>query len=102
MVLWFLKSKDNQYRLCPIFAVVQSTLSVWLNYAIRVMYNVVRKRSNSNFWIKWLSLDEVRVSANLLNHNRPNGHLLRGIFAVMGGGRMKCAANRCSDIQNAF
>ena len=49
MVLWYLKSKEYMYRMCPIFRVVPATMSVWLNYALHLMHKVVQEKSNKCF-----------------------------------------------------
>ena len=32
--LWFLKSKSAMYRLCPLFGIVPSTVSVWFDFSM--------------------------------------------------------------------
>ena len=41
MVLWHLKSKNPIYKLCPVFGVVPSTASVWIDYGLEVMSKVI-------------------------------------------------------------
>lgn len=41
IVLWFLKSKDFAYRMCPVFGIVPVTLIVWLKYALYVIFKAV-------------------------------------------------------------
>ena len=102
LVLWFLKGKECMYRLCPIFGVVPSTLSTWLNYSLEVLLRVVHNESNTQFAIKWPSLSEMESAAQLLSRSRQNGHLLRGVFAVMDGCRMLCVAYGDPYVQNAY
>ena len=62
---------------------------------------VVRNATNDEFCIRWPSTEQVQNSASLLQ-NRPNGHLLRGILAVLDGGRMPCVATSDPYIQNVY
>ena len=87
LVLWYLKTKDFIYRMCPIFGLVPSTVSIWLKHALAVLYKVVSSRL-FDCQFKWSSPEEIHSSASLLERNRSNGHLLTGIFGVMDGGRM--------------
>ena len=102
IVLWYLKSKDCIYRMCPIFGVVPSTMSVWLNYAMEVMLKVVQDESMTAFSIKWPTVEEMRLSASLLQQNRTHGSLLRGVFGVCDGGRMPCVTYSDPPLQNAY
>lgn len=101
LALWYLKSRCAAYRLCNIFGVVPSTVSVWLDYALEVLYRVVRKPANLEFAVTWPTESEMLSSAGLLETNRPLGPVLRGIFAVMDGGRMPCVSYTDPDLQNA-
>lgn len=44
LVLCFLKTKDPVYRLCPVFGIVPSTASVWLDYVLEVFSTIIRKK----------------------------------------------------------
>lgn len=100
--LWFLKSRDPLYKLCPLFGVVTSSATVWLDYALAVLLRVVRKKRNTDFEIRWPTHDEMRVSSALLERNREYGPLLHGVFAVADGGRMPCATYTDEFLQNAY
>ena len=90
------------YKLCPIFGLVPSSVSVWLDFGLEVMQKIVRTYRDNHFRICWPSEHEMRNSASLLTRNRPYGRLLSGVFAVMDGGRMPCASYSDPDVQNAF
>ena len=102
MVLWYLKGQNCLYRLCPIFGVVQSTISIWLNYALEVMIRVVQDTENCEFRISWPSTPEIISSANLLHCNSRNRHLFNVIFAVIDGGRVPCVTFGDPYPQNAY
>lgn len=44
----------------------------------------------------------MQCSVSLLQNNRPNGHLLRGILAIMDEERMPCLFYSNSNVQNAY
>lgn len=73
MALWFLKSKYFSYRLCPMFGIVESSLSALLSYSIHMMYIAVSEYIQGCS-IKWPSEVGIKGSANLLARNRLNGH----------------------------
>lgn len=100
--LHYLRTKGPALHLCPFFGLVQTSLSVWLDYSLRVLYQVVSNPIRPAFRIAWPSFEEQKASAELLGRNRPNGALLKGIFSVTDGGRFKCADYVDTDIQNAY
>ena len=100
--LWYLKSRCTMYSLCPVFGLVPTTVSVWLDYALEVLLRVVNKRKHRDFEIRWPTVDEMKLSAELLWKSRPQWHLLRGVFGVVDGGRMPCAHYVDPELQNAF
>ncbi len=102
IALWYLKSGSAQYRTCFIFGLVPTSLSVWLDYALEVLFRVVRCKKRAEFEVRWPKEDEMRASALLLQNNRVHGKLLEGIFAVTDGGRFKCADYTDPDLQNAY
>eukprot|EP00171_Calliarthron_tuberculosum_P023637 IDg23637t1 len=102
LVLWFLKCRNPVYRLCPVFGIVPSSIHVWLDYGLEVLTRVVRRPELRDFEIRWPTEEEMRSSSALLEHNRQYGHLLRGVFAVLDGGRMPCASYVDADLQNAY
>ena len=79
-----------------------TTVSVWLDYVLEVLLRVVNKRKHRDFEIRWPTVDEMKLSAELLWKNRPQGHLLRGVFGVVDGSRMPCAHYVDPELQNAF
>lgn len=44
----------------------------------------------------------MRKSCESLENNRPNGSILRGVFVVVGGGRIPCAYYINLELQNAY
>ena len=100
--LWYLKTKGSVYTLCPIFGIVPSSFLVWLEYSLEVLLRVVKKTSRTEFEIRWPNEGEMLASSLLLQINRTDGPLLKGIFAVTDGGRMPCADYTDVDIQNAY
>lgn len=52
--------------------------------------------------MEWPSVEEMKESTELLQQNREFGHLLKGVFAVVDGGRMPCADYEDPDMQNAY
>ena len=102
MALWYLKTKGTLYSLCPIFGVTDSTIGVWMDYALEVLKRVVCNRSRTEFEIRWPTHDEMKLSAALLEKNRVSGHWLKGVFAITDGGRMPCADYIDQDLQNAY
>ena len=101
-MLWYLKSKDHHYQMCPIFGIVQSTFCGWLNYSLQVLYEVVRDTDNIQFRIRWPTAAEISFSTPFLSANGANGSLLNGVFAIIDGARMNCSAYDDTAIQNAF
>ena len=100
--LWYLKTKGSVYKLCPIFDIVPSSFSVWLDYSLEVLLRVVKKTSRTEFEIRWQDEGEMLASSLLLQNNRTNLPLLKGVFAVTDGGRMPCADYTDVDTQNAY
>ncbi len=90
------------YQLCPVFGVVQTTLSVWLDYALEVLLRVVSSKHNTPVEIRWPTCTEMQASASLLQNNRPLGALLTDVFAMTDGARMPCAEFTDVDVQNAY
>lgn len=102
IALWYLKTSSNQYAMCPVFGFVPTSINVWLDYALEVLLQVVKKKDRQEFVVKWPSSDEMIQSNNLLKENRQNGRVLDGIFAVVDGGRIPCAEYTDKDLQNAY
>ena len=102
LALWFLKSCDPPYKLCLIFGVIPSTLYCWLNYALEVLYRLVQNKNIADFEIRWPSPAEMKSSCQLLESNRQNGFLLKGVFAVVDGARMPWATYADPKLQNAY
>jgi len=100
MSLWYIKTNQTMYSLCPIFGIVSSTLGVWLDYSLEVLQSVVKR--NKECEIRWPSHDEMEKSSSLLHCNRVNGRLLEGVFGITDGGRMPCADYTEPNLQNAY
>ena len=88
--------------MCPIFGIVPSSLDVWLDYSMEVLYCVVRNPVNTDFPISWPRPQNMEESASLFRHNRDYGHLLSGIFGVLDGVRMPTATFVDVNLQNAY
>ena len=54
IVLWYLKSQDAMYKLYPIFGLVPSSISVWLEYGMEVMSEVVKDKTQDYLRINGL------------------------------------------------
>lgn len=55
-----------------------------------------------DFEVRWTTTSCMCESSLLLERNRENGHIFLGVFGIMDGGRMPCAAYTNPDLQNAF
>lgn len=102
LTLHYLKSSARQIHLCPMFGLVPSSVQVWVDYGMEVLFRVVKKKSRKDFAVKWPTEVEMKDSSDNLTNNRPNGQLMRGIFGVVDGGRLPCADYDNSDLQNAY
>ena len=54
------------YKMCPIFGLVPSSISVWLDFGLEVMTKVVLSNCIRDMRIEWTSDEEMNHSANLL------------------------------------
>jgi len=102
LVLYYLKSRDPLYKLCPIFGVVPTTAQVWLDFSLEIMKKVVTKTGAPDFEIRWPTVEEMRASAALLQRNRELGRLLKGVFSITDGARMPCAIHGDPFLENAY
>lgn len=78
---------------------------MWLDYALEVLLTVVKNqvKSKSEFSVHWPTEGEMKASADNLTNNPPNGGLLRGVFAVVDGGRIiPCASYLEPDLRNGY
>lgn len=102
LALWYLKSRCPMYKMCLIFGLAPSSLLVWLDYSLEVLYRLLQCPTNTQYEIRWPNEQEMRSAASLLERNRENGHLLRGVFGMFDGGRMPCAAYVEVNTQDGF
>lgn len=93
-VSWYLKSSARQYSICPIFGLVPTTLSVWIDYGILDLHKATAHIPECSKC--WPSPSQTKEITQLLQLNFPNGHLLRKIFAVVDGWRFPCSQIRRS------
>lgn len=100
LVLWCLKSSARRRQLCPIFGLVPTSVNVWFDYGLTVLYRTLKVMHDAR--ITWPTVEEMKESTQLLQENREFGHLLKGVFAVVDGGRMPCADYNDPDLQNAY
>jgi len=90
------------FTLFPVFVFVPSSIGVWLDYSIEVLFRVVKKKDRHEFAIRWPTPTEMQSSASILEKKRKFGPLLKSVFAVTDGGRMACADYTDPDLQNAY
>lgn len=100
--LWYLKSSDPIYKICPAFGVVPSTIVVWLDYGLEVLLRVLKNAQLPYFAIEWPKEVEIRASAALLLNKRAHGVILDEIFSVMDGGRVPCVTYSNATLDNAY
>lgn len=98
LALWSINGRDCLYKLCPVFGIVQSSASVWLDYAMEQLLCAVRKPENYDFELRWSTVGEMQQTSRLIERNREHGGLLRGVFAVEESGRMLCVAYESLDL----
>ncbi|KAI0561666.1 DDE family endonuclease [Gracilaria domingensis] len=102
LVLWYLKSGDVEYSLSPIFGIVPSSVSQWLDYGMEVMYAAVSDDEYPAFRICWPTESEMEEYCELLRKNRLFGYALRGVFGVSDGARLRVPDFEDPDTQNAY
>ena len=103
MALWFLKTTEGQYALCPLFGQVPSTICDWTDFGLEVLQKVVIEdhKNGGPLRITWPTLEELCVMEEHIN-TREYAEALKGIFAVMDGARIPCADYIDADIQNGY
>ena len=67
---------------------------------MEVMLRVVQDESMIDFSIKWPIIEEMRLSASLLQQNRTHCYLLRGVFGACDG--VPCVTYSDPPLQNAY
>lgn len=80
-----------QYKLAPIFALVPSSLSVWIDYELEVITSIIEFNLNSDLRVEWPSAAEMMKYAQQLKKHRPNGPIMSNIFGLRDVGRLSCA-----------
>lgn len=65
-----------------------------------VLGRAVKQNGLCDFESRWPSSTEMCESSALFARNRANGHLLRGVFAIIYGGWMPSATYNDPDIEN--
>ena len=91
MALWYIKDRGCMYRLCVVFGIVPSSVSVWLDFALELLLRVVQKQTNTDFEVRWPTSEEMKQSAGLLELYHEYGHILRDAFTVADGARIPYA-----------
>lgn len=84
------------------FGFVPSIFSVWIEYGLTVLLNVLRDKSVPELGVKWPKLEEMEDLHRPSKFNRLNGPLLPNVSALIDGARMTCADYKNSNLQNAF
>lgn len=102
LVIWLLKTKGTMFSLCPIFGIVPSSMSTWLDFSLEVMSLAVERESRSEFVIRWPTDSEMKSSADCLQSNRKFGKYLSGGSGTTDRGRMVCADYTDPNLQNAY
>ena len=102
LALFYMKSRDSVYNMCPVFGIIPSSMYVWLDFSLEILLRVVERSDAHDFLIRWPSVSQMRFSSELLQRNRANGSLLRGVFAITDGARMPCVTYGDPDLQNAY
>jgi len=102
LALYYLKSRDPIYKMCPFFGLVPSSAYVWLDFALEVLKKVVTYDNNKDFEVRWPTPAEMRESAGLLERNRQYGSVLKGVFGILDGARMPCATHGQPLLENAY
>lgn len=102
LTLWRLKSSERQSQLRVIFGLISSAVSNCFNYGICVLHRTLKRQEQPALRLQRPTLIQMKESAKLLEVNRPNCALLRGIFAVVDGGRFSCAEYVDADTHNTF
>lgn len=74
---------------------------MWIDYESKDQKKVKERNGESNLRIMWPSESKINASEDL-PRRRTNVELLRGMFTIMDGSRMPCAAYSDTDTQNAL
>lgn len=102
LLLWYFKSSDRHYKLAPVFSLVPTSLSAWINYAVEVRIKIIDLNLNSDVRVQWPAPAELVKSIRLLKNNRPNVPILSNIFRVLDGSRIPYADYVNADVQNPY
>ena len=77
-------------------------MSVLLDYSLEMMLLVVKRKTRSEFEVRWRTVAEMNSYTNLLTSNRKFGKYLHGLLAVTDVERMLCADFIDPELQNAY
>lgn len=102
IALHYLCTTKSLQQLRPFFGMTQSSLAEWLDYSIRVLYQVVTSKHNKEFEIRWPTFIEQEESASLLKNEIHPVTFSQDIFGITDGGRFPCADYINLNVQNAF
>ena len=83
-----IKTSGRQYSLCPIFALVLTSINIWQDYSLEVLYRVCKGNGHEVLRVKWPSVEEMKRSAGKWYNKRPNWNIFRRLFGVVEGGRI--------------
>lgn len=53
LVLWYLITSGRQYKVYPIFGLVPTSVNVWVEYGLDVMYLVCSHGNVDSLRLKW-------------------------------------------------
>lgn len=102
LALWYIKSSSRIYALCTTFGIVPSSIYVWVDYGMEVLYQLCRRNVVPEMKVTWPTRLEMVRSSELLSCHRGYNDVLKGVFAIMDGGRLPCADYCDPDTQNAY
>lgn len=102
LLIWYMKPKRRQYNIFPVVGPALTSISVWVDYVLEVMYRICLANIFLALWVFWLPMDKTKESAALLENNCPTGSKLCTISALVDGTCLRCANYINSDIQSEY
>lgn len=102
LVLCYVKSSALQLTLCPMFGLVPSSVQLFVDYGMEILFKVIKNKKDDKFNVKWPDEDGISEYNESLVHKIPNGRLLKGIFGVVDGVCLPCADSDDADLQNVY
>lgn len=97
LLLHFLSSTMNETGLQLIFAIVPSTLSRYIHFALSILLEVLQKLPEAE--IRWPSCDSMQVYSDLIQQRHP---LIDGAFGFIDGLNLPVSTSSDPLIENAM